>query len=131
MGDLADEVLEDFKNNVVSEYLQPSNVSNSMDQDNFSMFDNSFMNTDSKIIPANHICKKILYIPICEGTSVRTWDVLLFLPNLAFVIFLAIRWSSTKRKLAAGRRDHACLVHLWSNSTGRMEKKSLSLSFPT
>ena len=101
MGDLADEVLEDFKNNVVSEYLQPSNVSNSMDQDNFSMFDNSFMNTDSKIIPANHICKKILYIPICEGTSVRTWDVLLFLPNLAFVIFLAIRWSSTKRKLLA------------------------------
>lgn len=60
------------------------------------------MTSDSNYhISSNHICKRILYLPICEGTSIRSWDVLLFLPNLTFVLFLAIRWPSTKRKLLA------------------------------
>ena len=64
------------------------------------MFDNSFMTSEAHI-SSNHVCKKILYISICEGTTIRAWDVLLFLPNLAFVVFLMMRWSSNKRKLLA------------------------------
>ena len=110
MGDIAEELLPTILDpGTFSKYYESSNYSANTDSqltnnetvDSFSNFDDAFMNPNVKEIPSNHVCKKILYIPICQGTSVRTWDVLLFLPNLAFVIFLAIRWSSTKRKLLA------------------------------
>ena len=38
---------------------------------------------------------------ICEGSTVRAWDVLLLLPNLTFLVFLIMRWSANRRKLLA------------------------------
>ena len=60
----------------------------------FDDFDDSFMlndGKDHKYIKSSTMCKKILYLPICEGSSVRAWDVLLCLPTLAFMTFLVVR----------------------------------------
>lgn len=97
----ADEILEDIVGAVLPK--NDPNLTTTTEKDNlFANFDNSFINNAAGgHISSTHVCKRILYIPICEQTSVRAWDVLLFLPNLTFVLFLAIRWTSTKRKLLA------------------------------
>lgn len=89
---------EDLLKTINTSANQEPTTANSLWDD----FDDSFINPGKGgHISSENLCKKILYIPICEGTAVRAWDVLLFLPNLTFVLFLAIRWSSTKKKLMA------------------------------
>lgn len=105
MGDFADEVLAGVQNEF--DKILHSNKSaeaGEADEDDkiFAKFDDSFINNVKYgHIESNHVCKKILFISICEGTGIRAWDVLLLLPALFFVAFLGIRWSSTKRKLLA------------------------------
>jgi len=97
----ADEIFEDLETKIGSVFDSNGTKSASDESDDqFSMFDNSFISGE-RHISSSHVCKKILYISLCQGTNVRAWDVLLFLPNVAFLIFLVIRWSSTKRKLLA------------------------------
>ena len=96
----ADEIFEDIETKIGSVFDNGTKTESDESDDQFAGFDNSFM-SGVKHISSGHVCKKILYISLCPGTSVRAWDVLLFLPTLAFLIFLGIRWSSTKRKLLA------------------------------
>lgn len=106
MGDIAEEVLAGVENEV-NKVLNSNQSENSIEDheadDNFKMFDNSFTegNPSHGHIDSNFVCKKILFISICQGTGMRAWDVLLLLPALFFLVFLGIRWSSTKRKLLA------------------------------
>ena len=106
MGDLADEVLSGVQNEF-DKILRGNQSAQPVGDDNeedkmFAKFDDSFMsNVKYGHIESSHVCKKILFISICEGTGIRAWDVLLLLPALFFLAFLAIRWSSTKRKLLA------------------------------
>ena len=105
MGDIADQVLAGVENQFdkllnVNQSGQPG-VADEEDQ-KFAKFDDDFItNAHHGHIDSNHVCKKILFISICEGTGIRAWDVLLLLPALFFLAFLGIRWSSTKRKLLA------------------------------
>lgn len=96
----ADEIFEDIETKIGNIFDNGTKTESDESDDQFSGFDNSFI-SGVKHISSGHVCKKILYISLCPGTSVRAWDVLLFLPTLAFLIFLGIRWSSTKRKLLA------------------------------
>lgn len=104
--DAAEEIFSDLQDKA-ADVLKPNasadGKEDSEESHDFDLFDNSFMESNSPEyhISSSHVCKKILYLPICEGTTVRAWDVLLFLPNLAFIGFLIFRWSSTKRKLLA------------------------------
>lgn len=105
MGDIAEEVLAGVENEV-NKVLNSNQSEKGIDDgaDNqFKMFDNSFTedNPSHGHIDSNFVCKKILFISICQGTGMRAWDVLLLLPALFFLVFLGIRWSSTKRKLLA------------------------------
>ena len=104
MGDIAEEVLagvENEFNKILSN--NQSGKNSAFEDDNeaaFRMFDNDD-NPSHVHIESNFVCKKILFISICQGTGIRAWDVLLLLPALFFLVFLGIRWSSTKRKLLA------------------------------
>ena len=104
MADVAEEIEQTLESKV-SKILSANGSSKAGGDDDhsFDMFDNSFMESDSTLghIPSNRMCKKLLYISICEGSSVRAWDVLLLLPSLAFTLFLAMRWTSTRRKLSS------------------------------
>jgi hypothetical protein len=110
MADFGDEIGQDLQQKAVdllgfseSNTTNAAVASGSKADHTFDIFDDSFINSDSNLghIPSSEICKKILFISICEGSSVRAWDVLLLLPNLTFIIFLAMRWATTKRKLRA------------------------------
>jgi len=99
--DAANEMVEEIENKLGSVFDNGTKPASPDEGDSqFSMFDNSFM-SGARHIDSSHVCKKILFISLCKGTSVRAWDVLLFLPTLTFLLFLGIRWTSTKRKLLA------------------------------
>ena len=107
MGDIADQVLAGVENqfdkllNANQSGQADTGLADSEDQ-KFAKFDDDFIkDAHHGHIDSNHVCKKILFISICEGTGIRAWDVLLLLPALFFMAFLGIRWSSTKRKLLA------------------------------
>ena len=106
MGDFAEEVLAGVENEF-NKVLNTNQSRNSPAEDDslddpFRMFDDDDDDNPSHVhIDSNFVCKKILFISICQGTGIRAWDVLLLLPALFFLVFLAIRWSSTKRKLLA------------------------------
>ena len=105
MGDIADQVLAGVENQFDKILnVNQSGQSGVVDEEDqkFAKFDDDFItNGHHGHIDSNHVCKKILFISICEGTGIRAWDVLLLLPALFFLAFLGIRWSSTKRKLLA------------------------------
>ena len=95
----ADEIFEDIETKIGSVFDNGTKTESDESDDQFSGFDNSFI-SGVKHISSGHVCKKILYISLCPGTSVRAWDVLLFLPTLAFLIFFLVRESSSvQRKL--------------------------------
>jgi len=99
--DAANEMIEEIENKLLpSDNVSKTASSDENNDHSFDMFDNSFINGE-RHIDSGHVCKKILFISLCEGNSVRAWDVLLFIPSLAFLLFLGIRWKSTKRKLLA------------------------------
>lgn len=101
------EDLEQTFENKIGNILSSTNVTSNTENDDdidehaFDNFDDTFMSNDEKYIKSSRMCKKILYISICEGSTVRAWDVLLLLPNLTFLVFLIMRWSANRRKLLA------------------------------
>lgn len=102
MADVAD-ALEDALETKMNNMLNVTGGKHSDDFDGdddglFADFDNSFMRGDKVHF---HPCQKILWASVSQGSAVKTWDVLLMLPNLAFAIFLCCRVATTLRKLRA------------------------------
>lgn len=78
-------------------------------------------NTTSSPVEKDHFCKLILYLEIANSRSVQTtrlpliskhsitvcyfrvriWDVIILVPNLLFLLFLAVRFNRARLKLRA------------------------------
>ena len=73
-------------------------------------FRDSFFHPD--LIPDSEPCKEILHFQV-GASSIRLWDLLLLLPNLAFLLFLFYRLPSARARLGASPSHlHRCLYHL-------------------
>ncbi|XP_014603123.1 PREDICTED: uncharacterized protein LOC106786359 isoform X1 [Polistes canadensis] len=57
-------------------------------------------NASSGIDDEDHFCKLILYKEI-KDSRVRIWDVIILVPNLLFLLFIAIRFNRARLKLRA------------------------------
>ncbi|XP_076171710.1 uncharacterized protein LOC143148846 [Ptiloglossa arizonensis] len=57
-------------------------------------------NISSPLNDEEHICKFILYKEI-KDTRVRIWDTIILIPNLLFLLFIAIRFNRARLKLRA------------------------------
>ncbi|KAI4488774.1 hypothetical protein M0802_011284 [Mischocyttarus mexicanus] len=57
-------------------------------------------NASSWIDDEDHFCKLILYKEI-KDSRVRIWDVIILVPNLLFLLFIAIRFNRARLKLRA------------------------------
>ena len=68
----ADEIFEDLETKIGSVFDSngTKTASSGENDDQFSMFDNSFISGE-RHISSSHVCKKILYISLCQGTNVR------------------------------------------------------------
>lgn len=73
-------------------------------------FRDSFFHPD--LIPDSEPCKEILHFQVGAST-IRLWDLLLLLPNLAFLLFLFYRLPWARARLGASPSHlHRCLHHL-------------------
>ena len=74
MADILEGVEEGIENYLIPE---KNATSSTLDEDHdFDAFDNSFItgngiNAGNNFIKSSAVCKKFLYIPICEGSYVR------------------------------------------------------------
>ncbi|XP_076621049.1 transmembrane protein adipocyte-associated 1 homolog isoform X2 [Colletes latitarsis] len=57
-------------------------------------------NVSSPINDEEHFCKFILYKEI-KDSRVRIWDIIILIPNLLFLLFIAIRFNRARLKLRA------------------------------
>ncbi|XP_017795724.1 PREDICTED: uncharacterized protein LOC108577131 [Habropoda laboriosa] len=57
-------------------------------------------NVSSPINDEEHFCKFILYKEI-KDSRVRIWDVVILIPNLLFLLFIAVRFNRARLKLRA------------------------------
>ncbi|XP_029041402.1 uncharacterized protein LOC114875374 isoform X1 [Osmia bicornis bicornis] len=57
-------------------------------------------NVSSPITDEEHFCKFILYKEI-KDSRVRIWDIVILIPNLLFLLFIAIRFNRARLKLRA------------------------------
>ncbi|KAL0278163.1 UNVERIFIED_CONTAM: hypothetical protein PYX00_000064 [Menopon gallinae] len=48
----------------------------------------------------DHFCEQILYVKL-GNSRIRAWDVIIFIPNLLFLLFLIIRFNRARLKLRA------------------------------
>ncbi len=107
MGDIAEEFEQAVEQKLNDALNNGSNSKIDLADDPgdpaFKDFANNFV--DGKQHPgyivSSSVCKKILYAPVFNGSTVRAWDVMVLIPNLAFFVFLALRWTATRRKLRA------------------------------
>ena len=97
MAEIGEEVLGKVLGN------QTKPIADDPDDKDFQNFDDSFIAGDDNEVHilSSSVCKKILYVSVWKGSTVRAWDVIVLIPNLAFLIFLALRWTTTRRKLRA------------------------------
>lgn len=73
-------------------------------------FRDSFFHPD--LIPDSSPCKAVLHYHV-GASSIRLWDLLLLLPNLAFLLLLFYRLPSARAWLRASSSNlHRCLYHL-------------------
>ncbi|XP_026670079.1 uncharacterized protein LOC108625842 isoform X1 [Ceratina calcarata] len=57
-------------------------------------------NVSSSVSDEEHFCKLILYKEIKES-GVRIWDIIILVPNLLFLLFIAVRFNRARLKLRA------------------------------
>ncbi|XP_011504848.1 PREDICTED: transmembrane protein adipocyte-associated 1 homolog [Ceratosolen solmsi marchali] len=57
-------------------------------------------NISSTVHEEEHFCKLILYKDI-RDSRVRIWDVIILIPNLLFLLFIAVRFNRARLKLRA------------------------------
>ncbi|CAL7939584.1 unnamed protein product [Xylocopa violacea] len=57
-------------------------------------------NVSSPLNDEEHFCKLILYKEI-EDSGVRIWDIVILIPNLLFLLFIAVRFNRARLKLRA------------------------------
>ncbi|XP_043515597.1 transmembrane protein adipocyte-associated 1 homolog isoform X1 [Frieseomelitta varia] len=57
-------------------------------------------NVSSPVNDEEHVCKMILYKEI-KDSRVRIWDIVILIPNLLFLLFIAVRFNRARLKLRA------------------------------
>lgn len=57
-------------------------------------------NVSSPMNDEEHVCKMILYKEI-KDSRVRIWDIVILIPNLLFLLFIAVRFNRARLKLRA------------------------------
>jgi len=57
-------------------------------------------NTSLPVLTKEHVCKVVLYMEI-PNTRIQVWDVVMLVPNIIFLIFLAARFNRARLKLRA------------------------------
>jgi len=102
MGDLESEILEKGIEEISDFFFGPLSNSTTEDDSTPVTEDPFFQDTffHPTLIHDDEPCKAILHYQIA-GSFLRVWDVLILLPNLAFLFFLFYRLPTTRLRLRA------------------------------